>query len=249
MPNHVKLNSGVFASETPRKRSSVTDQIKDFILTKGLKSGDLMPTETEICAELGVSRSSVREAIRTLAALDIVEVKHGYGTYVGQLSLAPLVEGLVFRGVLRPQDDFAALREVIEVREALDTVMAQQIIDALHGGTDEVLEGLVATMVAKSATGESFAEEDLAFHTRLLAYLDNTLVGQLVTAFWEINTVLYPKLGIAPATDIDDTARAHGAMLDAAKAGDLDAYRAAVIAHYQPLRRSLEKAKLQNVAG
>jgi DNA-binding FadR family transcriptional regulator len=159
------------------------------------------------------------------------------------------VEGLVFRGVLRPQDDFAALREVIEVREALDIVMAQQIIDALHGGTDKILEGLVATMVAKSATGDSFAEEDLAFHTRLLSYLDNTLVGQLVTAFWEINTVLYPKLGIAPATDIDDTARAHGAMLDAAKAGDLEAYRAAVVAHYQPLRRSLEKAKLQTVVG
>jgi len=227
----------------------VTEQIKDFILSEGLKSGDPMPTETEICAELGVSRSSVREAIRTLAALDIVEVKHGYGTFVGQLSLAPLVEGLVFRGVLRPQDHFAALREVIEVREALDTVMAPQIIDALQGSTDDVLTGLVATMVAKSTTGTSFAEEDLAFHTRLLGYLDNTLVGQLVAAFWEINTVLYPKLGIAPAADLDDTARAHGAMLEAAIAGDLDAYRAAVIAHYQPLRRSLEKAVQKSAVG
>lgn len=237
--------TGVFTSETSRKRSSVTDQIKDFILTKGLKSGDLMPTEAEICAELGVSRSSVREAIRTLAALDIVEVKHGYGTYVGQLSLAPLVEGLVFRGVLRPQDDFAALREVIEVREALDLVMAPQIIEAIHGTTDDVLEGLVSTMVSKAEAGEAFAEEDLAFHSRLLDYLDNTLVGQLVAAFWEINTVLYPKLGLAPADDIDETARAHGAMLAAAKAGDINAYREAVVAHYLPLRRSLEKVALR----
>lgn len=238
--------TGVFTSETSRKRSSVTDQIKDFILTKGLKSGDLMPTEAEICAELGVSRSSVREAIRTLSALDIVEVKHGYGTYVGQLSLAPLVEGLVFRGVLRPQDDFAALREVIEVREALDLVMAPQIIEAIHGTTDDVLEGLVSTMVSKAETGEAFAEEDLAFHSRLLNYLDNTLVGQLVAAFWEINTVLYPKLGLAPADDIDETARAHGDMLAAAKAGDIDAYREAVVAHYLPLRRSLEKVALRS---
>lgn len=249
MKENSKPKSEVFSSETRPKRSSVTDQIKDFILTKGLKSGDLMPTETEICAELGVSRSSVREAIRTLAALDIVEVRHGYGTYVGQLSLAPLVEGLVFRGVLRPQDDFAALREVIEVREALDIVMAPQIIAALDGTTDEVLEDLVSTMVAKSQTGTSFAEEDLAFHTQLLAYLDNTLVGQLVTAFWEINTVLYPKLGISPAIDIDETARAHGAMLAAAKTGDLEAYRAAVVAHYQPLRRSLAKAAQHSTAG
>lgn len=232
----------IFPAETNRKRHSVTDQIKNFILKNSLRPGDLMPTESEICATLNVSRSSVREAIRTLAALDIVEVRHGYGTYVGNLSLAPLVEGLVFRGVLSPEDNFAALREVVEVREALDLSMAEPIISALAGHDDPQLRQLVAVMVQKSDAKLPFPEEDLAFHTRLLSYLDNALVGQLVAAFWEVNTVVYPLLGLAPAEDMDETARAHGAMLDAAVAGDVGAYKLAVIDHYLPLRRALRKA-------
>ena len=154
--------SGMFSSAPSRHRTSVTDQIKDYILIHRLKPGELLPTEAELCAELGVSRSSVREAMRTLAALDIVEVRHGYGTYVGQLSLAPLVEGLVFRGVLRPEDDFAALREVVEVREALDLAMAEQICAAMVGTSNPRLHELVATMEEKSGLGEPFAEEDRA---------------------------------------------------------------------------------------
>ncbi|MGW9630305.1 FadR/GntR family transcriptional regulator [Agromyces sp. NPDC055520] len=220
----------------------MTDQIKSLILAEGLRPGDLMPTEAEICARLEVSRSSVREAMRMLAALDIVEVRHGHGTYVGQLSLAPLVEGLVFRGIVDQDDSLAALLEVVEVREALDLAMASQVATVLDGKHDPELERLVRTMAEKGARGLPFAEEDLAFHTRLLGYLDNTLVGQLVAAFWEVNSVVYPRLGLAPAADIADTARAHGAMLAAAVAGDADAYRQAVIEHYLPLRRALEKA-------
>lgn len=239
----VPAAAGVFSAAPSQRRSSVTDQIKDYILIHRMKPGDLLPTEAVLCAELGVSRSSVREAMRTLAALDIVEVRHGYGTYVGQLSLAPLVEGLVFRGVLRPEDDFAALREVVEVREALDLAMAEQVCAAMSGTSNPALHELVATMVEKSARNEPFPEEDRAFHSELLASLDNALVGQLVTAFWEVNTVVYPRLGLPPAQDLDETAVAHGDMLRSAEAGDVEAYRIAVVKHYLPLRRGLGNAK------
>lgn len=230
------------APDTARKRNSVTDQIKNYILKNDLHPGDLMPTESEICATLNVSRSSVREAIRTLQALDIVEVRHGYGTYVGNLSLAPLVEGLVFRGVLSRENNFAALREVVEVREALDLAMAPAIVNALTGKSDAQLRTLVSAMNTKAASNEPFPDEDLAFHSRLLGYLDNALVGQLVAAFWEVNTVVYPLLGLPPAEDMDETARAHGIMLDAAQSGDLEGYKDAIQRHYQPLRRALDKA-------
>jgi DNA-binding FadR family transcriptional regulator len=237
--------TGLFTPANTRRRGSVTEQIKNYILLNRLHPGDLLPTEAELCTALGVSRSSVREAMRTLAALDIVEVRHGHGTYVGQLSLAPLVEGLVFRGVLGPDNDFSALREVIEVREALDSAVAEHIIEAFSAASDPKLEALVAAMEDKSSRNEPFAEEDLAFHTQLLSHIDNGLIGQLVAAFWEINTVVYPKLGLAPATDLDETAKAHGLMLRAAVAGDVEAYREAVVLHYKPLRRALEVAELK----
>ncbi|QPZ40402.1 FadR family transcriptional regulator [Paramicrobacterium chengjingii] len=226
-----------------RKRGpSVTDQIKDFILSNNLRPGDIMPTEAAISAELDVSRSSVREAMRTLAALDIVEIRHGYGTYVGEISLAPLVEGLVFRGVMSPENNFSALREVVEIREVLDLAMADQVVNSLVGATDPELHDLVAMMEDLAARKESFAEADNAFHQRILSRLDNQLVGQLSTAFWEVHTVVYPLLGLPPAHDISETAHAHGLMLNAAENGDITAYKEAVILHYQPLRRSIDKA-------
>jgi len=74
--------------------------IKSYILRHGLHPGDRLPTESALCADLGVSRSSVREALRKLQALDIVTVRQGSGSYVGDMSLQPLVETLVLRAAL-----------------------------------------------------------------------------------------------------------------------------------------------------
>ncbi|MEU8627771.1 GntR family transcriptional regulator [Streptomyces sp. NPDC048669] len=226
------------AADTSR-RAATTGRIKDFILVEGLRPGDLLPTEVELCERLGVSRSSVREAIRTLSTLGIVDVRHGHGTYVGAMSLDALVEMLVFRGVLSPGDDLRALRDVVEIRQVLDHGMAERIVASLAGTSNPGLHTLVDEMVAVAAEGRTFPEQDRAFHTGLLARLDNALVGQLVSAFWEVHTVVVPTLGLSVAADMDQTARAHGLMLDAAEAGDARAFHAAVTAHYDPIGRAL----------
>lgn len=217
------------------------DAIKEYLLQEGLHPGDPMPTETVLCEQLGVSRSSVREAMRTLAALDIVEVRHGTGTFVGHLSLDPLVNGLAFRGMLSPGDDHVVLREVVELRTALDQGIAEQVVAAINGTVDDEMARLVAEMIELSERGESFTEQDRAFHGALLAKLPNRLVAQLVEALWEVHTQVLPRLGVATPDDIAKTAAAHGDMLTAAQSGDLPAYRAAVNAHYAPLLRVLAR--------
>jgi len=228
------------------RRSTTADQIKQLILTRGLRPGDALPTETELCETLEVSRSSVREAIRTLSTLDIVDVRHGHGTYVGAMSLAPMVEALVFRGVLSPEGSLNALREVVEVRLALDLAMADRVVSAtaaaaVSDDADE-LSDLVDEMVDNAARGENFLEADRAFHTKLFAVASNHLATQLVGAFWDVHTAVLPQLGIAPPEDIHQTAKAHGDMLHAARSGDVEAYRRAVIEHYQPLQRVLAQS-------
>lgn len=234
--------STVGGGSTRKSAWSATDAIKDLILAEGLRSGDPMPTETALCERLGISRSSVREAIRTLASLDIVEVRHGHGTFVGELSLSPLVNGLIFRARSDAHEDLRTLREVLAVRIALDLAMAERLAAEYVGTEDGELTALVEAMTQKAAAGELFVEEDRAFHHLLLQKTDNRLISELVGAFWTIHTDLQPHLGVAPGADIAETARAHGQMLDAVQAGDAAAYRKAVQAHYAPLQRAVERA-------
>ena len=224
------------------RRATTADQIKQLILTRQLRPGDPLPTEAELCETLDVSRSSVREAIRTLSTLDIVDVRHGHGTYVGKMSLAPMVEALVFRGVLAPDGSIDALREVVEVRLALDLAMTDRVVEGLRGADTSDLEAMVAEMNDRASRGETFLEADRAFHTTLFEATGNLLASQLVGAFWDVHTAVVPQLDIAVPSDIQLTARAHGDMLDAARRGDRDAYRAAVVEHYGPLQRSLIQA-------
>ncbi|MFS0853530.1 FadR/GntR family transcriptional regulator [Microbacterium sp. 179-I 3D4 NHS] len=225
------------------RRSTTADQIKQLILARGLVPGDPLPTESELCETLDVSRSSVREAIRTLSTLDIVDVRHGHGTYVGPMSLDPMVEALVFRGVLSPEGSLQSLREVVEVRLALDLSMAERVVAAAGLDVGEELDELVDEMVDKAARGEHFLEADRAFHTRLFDTIGNRLVGQLVGAFWDVHTAVLPQLDIDQPEDIHQTAKAHGDMLAAVRAGDVDAYRRAVVEHYKPLQRVLASAE------
>lgn len=225
-----------------RRADSTSQQIKNYILLNQLQPGDHMPTEPELCEALGVSRSSVREAMRTLAALDIIEVRHGWGTFVGQLTLAPLVEGLVFRGTLSPGDDLAALREVVEVRAALDIALADRLVSRMAGTSNPDLEALIEQMETLSAQHEAFPAADREFHAGLARRLGNQLVEQLVTAFWEVQTAVLPKLGVSPPAEIDRTVKAHRQMLIAAEAGDVTAYRAAVQEHYEPITAAIALA-------
>ena len=225
-------------SSTSRATMAMT-AIKDYILHEHLQPGDPLPTETDLCEQLGMSRSSVREAVRTLVALDIVEVRHGPGTFVGQVSMRPMVESLVFRGLLRPGDDYSSLLEVVQVRVALDTAVANDLVAVWNDSSDEQLEDLVTQMEHLAAAGRTFTEQDHLFHSMLLAPLPNQLFAHLTDAFWAVHNLTVPLLGAPAPDDIVLTANAHRHMLDTARAGDADGYRAAVVEHYAPLLRAL----------
>lgn len=224
-------------------RVNTTQAIKDLILARNLHPGDPMPSEAELVTLLGVSRSSLRESVRTLVALDILEVRHGTGTFVGQMSMRPFVEAMAFRGQLLPGDDFEALRQVIEVRTALDLALAASIVEQLAGGDPDDLYQLCGVMERAAQRGENFMEADRAFHLGLANRLGNELYGELVAAFWDVHGLIGPRLGVPTPRDIQDTAVAHRSMLDAAVAGDLESYLAAVGAHYAPLMRVLDQVR------
>nr|WP_283774691.1 FCD domain-containing protein [Brachybacterium equifaecis] len=222
--------------------ANAVQAIKDLIVGSRLRPGDPMPTENELVDALGVSRSSVREALRTLQSLDIVDIQHGRGMTVGSLSLRPMVEAVTFRAGLDADDDLSVLREVVDIRLQLDLGSAERLAELYEGTSQSQLRQHVEAMRRAFEAGESFAAHDEAFHRELTTVTGNSTLVGLVLGFWEVHTRTLPVLGLPQAEDIRETIEAHEQMLDALEHGDTQAYRAAVLAHYRPLQRLLADA-------
>lgn len=217
------------------RAADVVQRVKDVIVRGALRPGDPLPTEVDLCEAVGASRSSVREAIRTLAALDLVEVRHGHGTYVGRMSMDPLVESVSFRGRLDRADGAGLRREVEDVRERLELSAAAALLELTDDqGRAELLERLGAVaqrMRDLAARGAPSAQEHRDFHVLLSGSLGNGLMTELTGAFCDIHAAVTTPT--TPGTS--RAALTHVAIVEAAATGDPDALHAAVAAHYAPL--------------
>ncbi|EFM45575.1 FadR family transcriptional regulator [Mobiluncus mulieris] len=219
--------------------ATAAEQIKALILGQHLKPGDSLPTESELTSTLGISRSSVREALRHLEALDIVKVRRGVGAFVGPLSMSALVETLAFKTILTAGNDLQALREVIAVRRYLDLGLAPTVCQTLRGNPQPGLEALVRLMRTKAEAGQTFPDEDFAFHDGILALLNNDLARQLVASFWQVHLAALRSMEPPNHESLLTSASAHGEILRAATAGNIAEYQQAIIRHYSPVYSAL----------
>lgn len=225
-----------------------TQALENYIRNNGLTTGDPLPSESSLSEQLGVSRSSVREAIRTLVSLDVLEVRHGTGTFVGKMSLAPLVNGLVLRLTLNEKLALENLSHVVETREILDKAIAEDLANQFHNKDVSHLEALVEQMRERFKAGQGFSQEDHAFHQALLKDLKNPLIRELNLSMWQIHNLTNPMLGVGTPEDMRTTIEAHELMVQALQRGDAERYKELVTVHYQPLRNVI-RTKLAEQQG
>ncbi|MFE0174992.1 FadR/GntR family transcriptional regulator [Streptomyces sp. NPDC059002] len=216
-----------------RVSGQVRREVVQLILERGLRPGSPLPTEAELMEALGVSRNSVREALKALQALDIVEIRHGYGTYVGQASLTPLADGLTFRALVQLRDDDHALAEILEVREVLEEGLMRRVAGTLTDAELCHLEELVRRMEGAADTGTAFPELDREFHEALYRSLGNELVPQLLGAFWNVFHRVAGARGWSrdPAPDV--TVRRHRDIVTALRAQDVGRAQRAMADHFR----------------
>lgn len=214
------------------------DQIKELILRLDLSAGDAMPTEAELAARLNVGRNSVREAIKALQAVGIVEVRRGLGMYVGKMSLGALVDELTFHTRITLRDGRSGLAELTEVREALESGLAQRMITRKQGPDLRELGQVLETMEQEARAGRISPAVDRLFHEVLFRPLGNTLVSRLLGAFWD--TFHHIEHELAPATEQPmATLQRHRAIYAAIAAADPAATATAMAAHFAGVRHRL----------
>lgn len=215
-----------------RMSRAIQDELMDLILARGLQPGELLPTEPDLVEELGVSRNSVREALKALQALDIVEIRHGHGTYVGRFSLDPLTNGLTFRTLQGMGRDVRAIGEILEVREVLEDGLIRRVAGSIPDEDLEALGLVVKAMTARAKAGETFPDEDREFHDLLYRSLDNQLIGQLLRAFWTVFNRVSNQLG-GHDQDPAETARRHRAIYLALRDHDVERAQKAMADHFR----------------
>ncbi|MFI6344406.1 FadR/GntR family transcriptional regulator [Streptomyces sp. NPDC050560] len=220
----------------------IQERIKRLIIGRRLPSGSPLPTEPELMELLGVSRNSVREALKALQAMGIVEIRHGFGTYVGPMSMAHMTEGLAFRTVAGHYRGEDSLRQLLELREAVETGLIARLAGHLTEADLGELDTLVAKMEAEAENpGGVGADTDRAFHATLYRGLGNPLLGEVLEAFWDAFHQVRTDLVDEPP-DPRDTHRQHREILDAVRSGDARRAERAIRDHFGNLRTRLDSA-------
>lgn len=223
---------------TRRRVDTTMDAIKSYIIHEGLHPGDPLPTESELCEYLKSARSSVREALRKLEALDIISVVHGKGTFVGSLSLDPLVETLSFRAMIPRENSYKDLADIIELRKILDQGLAPQVVNSvrsLPSAEINKLRALTEKMKELATQGNTFLDEDIAFHQALIDPVHNAVAKQLTHSLWLVHMAVIPALNADISSDLVRSASSHAYMLDSILRGNLSEYQQAIEEHYQPI--------------
>lgn len=214
---------------SPIHRDSVTTlaiaRIEDAIVDGRLPPGSKLPPERELAELLGISRSSLREVIRVLTHLNILESRHGHGTYVTSLSPALLMQPLRF--VLAVDD--TAILELFQVRRMIETSAAAIAATSLPGAALDVLRDHLSAMERSVTASRSFLEHDLAMHVSIVAAVGN----ELLSALYETVLALARDIRVRAA---DETVRArsleqHRLLLDALERRDAKASVRAMDAH------------------
>ena len=150
--------------------------LRALIADRALRPGDRLPSEGELCERLGVSRGSLREAIRTLAALGVLETRHGSGSYVSELRAADLIGSLSLTVGLLPM---AGVLELTELRRVLEphaaALAAARIDEDTVAALDEVL-----TEIESTTDFEAQSRLDHEFHMAISSVAGNEALTSLI---------------------------------------------------------------------
>ena len=223
------------ANKSRQAQQEILDQIKELILSEGLGPGDPMPTEAELVDRLGVGRNSVREALKALQAVDLIEIRHGFGTFVGSCSLTPFSGALVFRGRRSLRADRHDVYEIVDLREALEAGLVGQLISVMTEEDLELLGERLADLKQLAGQGQAGADADRAFHEQLFAPLNNQLMSQLLRVFWDVYHDLSAELPpgeIATQSILDG----HREIYEAVAARDGARAAVAIHEHFRGIR-------------
>jgi len=219
----------------------LAQELEKLLREKVWEPGAQLPPERELALRFGVSRASVRDALRILELHGWLEIRQGEGTRVAS-------EAQGFSGRLRARlHEPVFIGELFELRRILEPAVAALAAQRVQDPGLEKLEGLLQEQQAASQDLHKFLELDLGFHRALAEAAQNGLLAELLQLLGvelRQTRLLATARRFRPAL----TLREHRRILKAIQERDPEGARAAMLAHLSTVERSAN-AQLKEVAG
>lgn len=167
---------------TNKRYRLVIEAIRKYIIDQRLRPGDRLPTESELAEALQVGRSSIREAIKSLEVLGVIETRAGEGMFVRSFNYDSILENLPY-SILFDRDD---LEEILDIRISLELSNLKKVIEnitednlkQIKNNLDKMREAVIHQDVRK------YVEADEEFHRLLFLPVGNKLLIKLLDIFW-----------------------------------------------------------------
>jgi GntR family transcriptional regulator, transcriptional repressor for pyruvate dehydrogenase complex len=213
-------------------------KIKEMILAGDLKPGDRLPPEKELGEALGLSRSSLREAVKALEIIRVLDVRRGDGTYVTSLSPSLLLDALSF--VVDVHQDDSVL-ELFEVRRILEPAAAVLATPRMTGADIAHLRELLAQVDGVPSVDELVAN-DIVFHRYICERSGNAYLTRMLDALSSSTLRARVWRGLTQEGSVQRTLTEHRAIVDALEVGDTDLVAAQMTVHVSGVAAWLRRA-------
>jgi GntR family transcriptional repressor for pyruvate dehydrogenase complex len=208
----------------------IADHVRELIESHQLQPGERLPAERDLARMLGVSRVPIREAMRTLSAQGLVEIRRGQGMFVAASSLEATVEGLA-NALLKQRD---LLSELFAVRRLLEPASAQWAAARADREAVASLRQLVADMETAASTDppdyDTIGDRDTRLHVEIAAASENRVLLRIMQPLQELHREQL-ETSLRYRDRVRETLKDHQRIVRAIAAGDPVEARSAMLDH------------------
>jgi len=221
---------------SPREPANVelTRKMLDYLLSGEFKAGQRIPSERQLAEALGVGRSAVRETVKSLSLLGLIEQRPGDGTYLTK-SNSDLLPRVIEWGLLLGE---RRVHELIEIRHHLEIILAGLAAERRTQDQLQRMQTLIAEMTDAGDDYPRYVEADIAFHLEIAAASGNAGLAGILESVQSLLRVWATRV-ISAAKETKTSLAMHIAILEAIEKQDANGTRAAMTAHMDRAGRRL----------
>jgi GntR family transcriptional repressor for pyruvate dehydrogenase complex len=217
--------------EKKKAYEDIVQQIRTLIEEGKLKRNDHLPSERDLSETFRVSRTTVREAIRTLESMKLLQSRQGNGTYVVASSEEALIQPLA-AALFNEKDD---IRDIFTIRKIIEPHVVELAAENASPEEIEEMERILGRQEISIECGENIIETDSAFHNLMANATKSRVIERLIIAL--IDLLKQSREQYLSEDENDERARmslkGHQRILDAIKKGDREAARTSMIQHLE----------------